>query len=137
MSDATTMHPIFDIAPPEIGTEEIDIRGTKLKVQGIGADDWVTLYKRWPELVRIAATGGNAPDGVGFSPVDAVQMEAAVCAAGFNKLGDEWVERAVINNLSRDERQLLMMTAINLSRPADALGPLLDSGAALEAGSSG
>lgn len=136
MNDAT-MHPIFDIAPPEIGSQEIDVRGTKIKVQGIDAGDWVTLYKRWPELIRLAATGGSAPDGGGFSPVDAVQMEAAVCAAGFGKLGDEAVERAVINNLSRDERQLLMITAINLSRPADALGPLLDGGAVPETGNSG
>lgn len=125
---------IFDIAPPEIGSEEIDIRGKKLAVQGIGADDWVALYKRYPALVRGAASGSLG--AVDVSPVEAVQMEAAVCAAGFGSFGDEATERAVIMNLSRDERQQVMMTAINLSRPGDALGPLLDSDAG-EAGSSG
>lgn len=115
---------IFDIPPPEIGREELDIRGKKLPVQGIGADDWVSLYKRFPELVRGAALGISAVNGE-TSPLEMVKMEAAICAAAFDKYGDEAAELAVINNLSRDERQLVMMTAINLSRPGDALGPLL------------
>lgn len=124
MSDA-----IFDIPPPEIGREELNIRGKKLPVEGIGADEWVALYKRFPELVRGAALG---IDGVNAnaSPLDMVRMEAAICAASFGKIGDEKAELAAINNLTRDERQLVMMTAINLSRPGDALGPLLGSDAA-------
>jgi hypothetical protein len=127
---------IFDIPPPEIGSDTIDVRGKKLAVRGIGADDWVVLYKRYPELVRGAAAGITAA-AVDASPVEMVQMEAAICAAGFGQLGDAGVEMAVIQNLSRDERQQIMMTAINLSRPGDALGPLLDSGAVDRAGNSG
>lgn len=127
---------IFDIAPPEIGSDELDIRGTKIKVRGIGADDWVVLYKRYPELVRGAAMGLSAVADANSSPVDALRMEAAICAAGFGHLDDEKTELAVINNLSREERQLVMMTAINLSRPGDAFGPLLDGDAA-GAGNSG
>jgi hypothetical protein len=126
---------IFDVAPPEIGREIIDIRGKKIAVSGVSAEDWVALYKRYPELVRAAAGGDMS--GSNTSPIDAVQMEAAVCAAGFGSLGDLGVERAVINNLSRDERQQVMMMAINLSRPGDALGPLLDSDATTDAGNSG
>lgn len=126
---------IFDIPPPEIGREELDIRGKKLPVQGISAENWVSLYKRFPVLVRGAALGVN-PENVDASPIDMVKMEAAICAAGLGQSGDDAAELAVINNLSRNERQLVMMTSINLSRPGDALGPLL-AGDAAEAGSSG
>lgn len=128
---------IFDIAPPEIGSKEVDIRGTKLRVSGIGLDDWTVLYIRFPELAKGAAGGAVAVDDGNFKPLEAVQMEAAVCAAGFGMLGDKAAELAIINNLTREERQQVMLTAIDLSRPADALGPLLDGGAAVEAGSSG
>lgn len=134
MNSANGTDTIFDVPPPEIGSEIIDIRGKKLAVQGIGTDDWITLYKRYPELVRGAATGTVTAGDI--APIDAVKMEAAMCAAGFGKLGDGAVELAVLNNLSRDERQLIMMTAINLSRPGDALGPLL-GGDAVEIGNSG
>lgn len=126
---------IFDIPPPEIGREELDIRGKKLPIQGIGTDDWVALYKRFPELVKGAALGVTAAAD-NASPIDMVRMEAAICSAGCDKYGDEATELAIINNLTRNERQLVMMTAINLSRPGDVLGPLLASDAAA-AGSSG
>ena len=123
---------IFDIAPPEIGFKEIEIRGKKLPVHGISAEDWVTLYRRYPDLVRGAVTGISAINGNDVSPIEMVKMEAAICAAGFGQLGKEDVELAVINNLSREERQQVMVNAIDLSRPGDTLGPLLAGDAAEE-----
>jgi hypothetical protein len=51
------MPSLVDIAPPELTAEEVEIRGTKLKVQGISGEGWMTLYARHPVMRALVARG--------------------------------------------------------------------------------
>ena len=120
------MPSILDIAPPELTAEEVDIRGPKLRVQGIGADGWVRLYTRFPEL-RAMLTGNM--DGV--SELAAFSAQVALIAAGLGKPDDAETEQAIMRRLSREDIQLLGQAINRLSQPGHVFGPLLN-GAALD-----
>ena len=116
------MPSLLDIAPPEIGAKEIEIRGTVLRVRGIAAVDWASLYARFPELR--AMVGGGSED---IDRIRAMMAQSALIAAGTGNPGDADVERAAMTNLSADERQSLIEDIIRLSLPGDVFSPLLDA----------
>ena len=116
------MPSLLDIAPPEIGAKEIEIRGTVLRVRGIAAVDWASLYARFPELR--AMVGGGSED---IDRLRAMMAQSALIAAGTGQPGDADVERAAMSNLSADERQSLIEDIIRLSLPGDVFSPLLDA----------
>jgi len=117
------MPSLLDIAPPDIGAKDVDIRGTVLRVRGIAAIDWAILYARFPEL-RIMVGGGSED----IDRLRAMMAQSALIAAGTGKPGEADVERAAMTNLSADERQSLIEDIIRLSLPRDVFVPLLDAG---------
>jgi len=116
------MPSLLDIAPPDIGAKDVDIRGTVLRVRGIAAIDWAILYARFPEL-RIMVGGGSED----IDRLRAMMAQSALIAAGTGKPNDADVERAAMTNLSADERQSLIEDIIRLSLPGDVFAPLLDA----------
>ena len=116
------MPSLLDIAPPDIGAKDVDIRGTVLRVRGIAAIDWAILYARFPEL-RIMVGGGSED----IDRLRAMMAQSALIAAGTGKPGEADVERAAMTNLSADERQSLIEDIIRLSLPGDVFSPLLDA----------
>jgi hypothetical protein len=116
------MPSLLDIAPPDIGAKEVEIRGITLRVRGIAAVDWAALYARFPEL-RIMVGGGSED----IDRIRAMAAQSALIAAGTGKPGDADVERAAMCNLSTDERQSLIEDIIRLSLPGDVFAPLLDA----------
>jgi len=117
------MPSLVDIAPPEIGAKEVEIRGKVLRVRGIAAVDWAALYARFPEL-RIMVGGGSDD----IDRLRAMMAQSALIAAGTGDPGDPDAERAAMSNLSAEERQSLIEDIIRLSLPGDVFGPLLDAG---------
>jgi len=116
------MPSLLDIAPPDIGAKEVEIRGTVLRVRGVAAVDWAALYARFPEL-RIMVGGGSED----IDRLRAMMAQSALIAAGTGKPGDADEERAAMSNLSADERQSLIEDIIRLSLPGDVFAPLLDA----------
>lgn len=122
------MPSLLDIAPPELSAEEVDIRGTKISVRGVTAEEWAQLYARFPALKSIM--GGRAADG---SQLDQVRGEAALIAAGLGKMGNAEIERAVLDRLTAADKRVVLETIGRLSLPGAVFGPLLDE-PALDAG---
>jgi hypothetical protein len=119
------MPSLVDIAPPELTAEEIDIRGTKLKVQGISGEGWMTLYARHP-VMRALVAGRTE----GLSAADTFASQAALIAAGLGQLGDENTERLVMDRLTTEEQRQVVETIVRLSMPGHLFGPLLNGGGA-------
>lgn len=115
------MSTIFDIAPPEAVLKQVIVRGTALALRGVSARDWAALYHRFPELAAAFSDDAVAESG----PLRSLQMRAALVAAGLGQGGNDEIERAVIDNLARDEIRLLSETVVEISHPGDAFGPLL------------
>lgn len=120
------MPSLLDIAPPEITAEDVDIRGTRLSVKGLPAEEWARLYARFPELRAVVA--GRAEN---VSTLAAFAGQAALVAAGLGKPCDGDTEHLVMERLNRDEQQTLVETIVRLSLPGHVFGPLLN-GAALD-----
>jgi hypothetical protein len=120
------MPSLLDIAPPEITAEEVDIRGTRLSVRGLPAEEWARLYARFPELRAVVA--GQAEN---VSNLAAFAGQAALVAAGLGKPGDNNTEHLVMERLGHDEQQRIVETILRLSMPGHYFGPLLN-GAALD-----
>jgi len=116
------MPSLLDIAPPELSAETIDIRGTSLKVCGIGADAWAVLYSRHPDL-RAIVTGRTE----GLSPISMFAAQAALIAAGLGSLGDVEIERAVMSRLTADEAGTIAAMIVRLSMPGHVFAPLLEA----------
>lgn len=119
------MPSLLDVAPPELMAEEIDIRGTKLKVQGITGEGWMILYARHP--VMRALVSGRAE---GLSAVETFAAQAALIAAGLGQVGDAETERLVMDRLTTDEQRQVVEMIVRLSMPGHVFGPLLNGGGA-------
>ncbi len=111
---------ILDIAPPEITAETIDIRGTKLKVSGVRAQDWAVLYARFPELE--AVLNGQRIEG---APIREFAALIAVISAGLGHIGNAEVEGELMDNTTSDEQTMIVEVVKRLSLPGHVLRPLL------------
>lgn len=118
------MPSLVDIAPPELTAEEIDIRGTKLKVQGITGEGWMTLYARHPALRAIVS--GHTE---GLAPAELFASTVALIAVGLGS-GDPKTERLVMDRLTTDEQRQVAEVIVRLSMPGHVFGPLLNGGVA-------
>lgn len=119
------MPSLADVAPPELSTEEVDIRGTKLNVVGLSGEQWARFYAEFPELA--AALSGQT--GEPLWGVKELRAYSAVVAAALGRPGDEETEAMARNNLSREDLSSIVMTAIRLSHPGHVFGPLLNGAA--------
>ena len=119
------MPSLLDIAPPDLMAEEVEIRGTKLKVQGVTGEGWMLLYAR--HLVLRQLVSGRIDD---LPPAETFAAQVALVAAGLGQIGDEDTERLVMDRLTRAELGLLTEAVIRLSMPGHLFGPLLDEGGA-------
>src|SRR5689334_17806046 len=106
---------LLDIAPPEVVTEEVEIRGKRLALRGITNLEMAQLFKRFPllakqiagnrrreELLAIQAlTAGQAAElaQLTIEPDDAlieeIEARPAFIAAGLGKIGNEEFEAGV------------------------------------------
>jgi len=119
------MPSLLDIAPPELSAEEIDIRGTKLRVSGIVAEDWAALYARFPTLRLIVS--GRSGDTV--SPVELLGAQAGLIAAGLGQIGNAEIEHAVVERLGAEDQKAIVEAIMRLSMPGHIFSPLLGAGA--------
>lgn len=117
------MNSLLDIAPPEITSKEIEIRGKKFPIQGISAKEWAVLYARFPELKR-AVSGETVPAET--SVIRALGMWGAVIAAGCGKAGDAAIEQAAVINLTDEEQRDLFGEIVAISHKGAVFGPLLE-----------
>lgn len=109
---------ILDIAPPEVTTETIDIRGTLIEVRGIRNRDWAGLLRRFPAL-RAQVFGITIPDEE--MAVSSIEVMPAVIAAGLVEKADEV---AVVERLSDAEQSAVFATIMRLTMPP---APLAES----------
>lgn len=119
------MPSILDIAPPELSAETKVIRGVPLNLQGIPADQWAVLYSRFPAMRLVVVGGAFTSD----QNIELLKAQLALIAAGMGQLGNDDIERAVLERLTPDERQDIAQTIMKLSVGRN-LGPLLDGAAA-------
>lgn len=129
------MPSLLDIAPPELSAETIDIRGTPLKVTGIGADHWAELYARFPELRAVVV--GRGRDDAPARPLEQFEAQVGMIATGLGSHGDPEIERQIMARLSTPEQTLLVQAIIRLSLPGHVVSPLLRAADALPAARSG
>lgn len=117
------MPSLLDIAPPEIGAKEVEIRGTKLMVRGIPAIDWAHLYARFPEM-RQAVSGRGGGENADRPRL--ILAQCALIAAGTGHIGNPDIERAAMMNITVEEQTMLVEEIVRLSNPGDVFSPLLD-----------
>lgn len=119
------MPSLADVAPPELSTAEVDIRGTKLKVFGLSGEQWMRFYAEYPELAALLSGQTGDP----LWGVKELRAYSAVVAAALGVPGDEKTEAMARDNLSRDDLWLIVGTAIRISQPGHVFGPLLNGAA--------
>lgn len=119
------MPSLADVAPPELAAEEIDVRGTLLKVRGLSGEEWMALYARFPEFA--AVLGGKSDAQI--SGITEVRSQAALIASALGCPGDAATEALVLERLSGDDQRLVMSAAVRLSHPGHIFGPLLNGAA--------
>jgi hypothetical protein len=137
---------LLDIAPPEVTTEEVDIRGTKLVVRGVSNLEYAALLKRFPVLAKSVAgdtrrltllakeklSAGEAlelarliqePEDEMFAGMESAP---ALIAAGLGHPGDAAYEAGVMERLSDAERDQILAVIMRLTVPpkAEDVGPL-------------
>jgi len=103
---------LLDIAAPEITSEEVEIRGTKLVVRGLRARETAALLKRFPVMAKQAA---KAEVDAGDALVNSLESTPAIIAAGLGKLGDADTEALIEDRLSTEEKTELITAITRLT----------------------
>lgn len=129
------MPSLLDIAPPEINSDTVEIRGVPLTVHGVTAAQWAELYRRFPELRAVVA--GRQTDSTNVIP--AFEGQVALIAAGLGNPGDAETENQIIDRLTSEDQRALVEGILRLSLPGHIFGPLRNGhapsrGAAAESG---
>jgi hypothetical protein len=119
------MPSLLDIAAPEITAEEVDIRGTKLTVRGLKAQETAALLKRFPIMAKQAA---KLEVDKGDALVNNLEATPAIIAAGLGKLGDAGTEALVEERLTTEEKILVLAVVTRLT--GEEAGPLARAAAA-------
>jgi hypothetical protein len=134
---------LLDIAPPEVVAEEVDIRGTKLRVRGITNLEMATIYKRFPVFAKMVAgdarrlellailtlTPGQAAElaRLTVAPEDElscnIEIAPAMIAAGLDELGSEEIEAGISQRLSKEEQRTVLAVVMRLTRAPDQAAP--------------
>ncbi len=130
------MPSLLDIAPPEIATETVEIRGMPIEVHGLEARDFARLIARFPAMRRVAQPpvpqGGDGEVVAVDFPTEGVEMIVPIIALGLvEPVGEAVIERL---RLSIDEMMALFNAIMRLTNPpADPLadGGVADAGAPL------
>jgi hypothetical protein len=128
---------LLDIAPPEVASEKVDIRGTKLSVRAISNLEMAVLYKRFPVFAKQVAsdarrlellaipklTEGQAAelDRLTVLPEDGLacdaEMRPVMIAASLGELGNEKFEAGVSERLSKEEQSGVLSVVMRLTYP--------------------
>lgn len=96
---------ILDIAPPEIVTERIEIRGGTIEVRALRQRELAALRFRFGAVDEQTA-------------LDAV---AATIAAALGQLGNKEIEKAVYDNLTDEELAEVWNVVMRLTSPPSPL----------------
>lgn len=123
---------IQDIAPPELATELVLLPrvNAEIEVRGITSKDLLALGKRYPMLIK-QVTGAAIAVEERF--VTNLEVVPALVAAGLGKVGDKDVEKLVQQNLTDEERMMLLQAIMRLTNPepeSEAAGPFVAAAAA-------
>lgn len=121
------MPSLLDIAPPEIVSERVTIRGTEIEIRGIRNRGWAVLMRRFPVL-RQQMAGTTIPDDE--LAVASMEVMPAVIAAG---LVEKVAEEDIADRLTDAEQSELFAAIMRLTNPP---APLAESPAP-EAGQAG
>jgi hypothetical protein len=96
---------LFDLAPPEIVTETLEIRGTPLEFSGVKAKELAALYRRFPALAADQEKRGPAT----------IESMAAMIAAGLGHAGDQKWEQGVDELMTFEEQLRAYAIVANLT----------------------
>ena len=113
------MPSLLDVAPPDLVKRQVDIRGTKVDIEGVRNAVWVQLYDRHPVLAAIVQ---GKVDGADL--LDVMEAQAALIAAGTGHPLDPEHEEAAFANFSAADQQKLVGEIITISMPGEIFGPL-------------
>ena len=122
---------LLDIAPPEVVSERVNIRGTELEVRGIRNREWAALLKRFPELRKQAA--GLAVSEEDMAAVS-IELMPAVIVAGIIDAEHVITEAAVAERLTDAEQAEVFSVIMRLTNPP---APLAESPVAAGRGANG
>lgn len=110
------MGDIFDIAPPELLAEVVDIRGTQLEIRGLSEREWVRLLRRFPQLRNRSAKPEPASVESGDDQALAnLDILAPVIAAGLGKIADNETEAEIAKRLTFVEQMNVFNAVIRLT----------------------
>jgi hypothetical protein len=115
------MPSLLDIAPPEIATERVTVRGVELEVRGLSALDIARVMKRFPDI-RLQSVGKDVP--AEDMLLTSLEATPAIIAAGLGQGGNQEIENQVAIRLSPDEQAALLDAIMTLTNPAGKSGPL-------------
>lgn len=117
------MPSLFDIAPPEIATEAVDIRGMAIEVRGLSARAIARLMKRFPDMRAQSAGRDVSQDDM---LVTGIEAAPAIIAEG---LVEPVPEEEIVRRLSPDEQASLIAAIMRLTNPPAPAGPLAEGAA--------
>lgn len=107
---------LLDIAPPELLTEVLDIRGVQLEIRGLSEREWVRLLHRFPQLRKRSAEAEPASVESGDDQALAnLDVLAPVIAAGLGKIADNETEAEIGKRLTFAEQMTVFNAVIRLT----------------------
>jgi hypothetical protein len=112
------MPSLLDIAPAEISTKQVDVRGVPIDVVGLDAETWAALYREHPVLAKVVR--GEPVEDRGTM----VMAQAALIAAGTGHVQDKAHMGAALR-LSAEEQTQLVSAIVDLSYASEIFVPLL------------
>ncbi len=125
---------LLDIAPPEVLSETIEIRGGTLTLRGFTAREYAGLLRRFPKLgvePEPAAAGGEEgaepiakPPPSGEEMLADFDLQLAIIAAGLGEAGNAQTEAEIDRRLTEAERKQAFDIVTRLTREANPNPPL-------------
>lgn len=114
------MTSLLDIGPL---TEEVEIRGTKLSIQGLTAGHLFQLFSEFPDMRKLLEAGDDSsPQAIMLNL--APDLIARIIAIATGSPGDKEVEAKAKTMGATD--QLVILSAVQRLSFQDGLGPFLD-----------
>ena len=118
------MPSLLDIAPVEIASEVVSIRGTELTLRGLSALEIAKLLRRFEDL-RLSAAGRLVDEADMLCT--GLEASPAIIAAGLGNGGSIEIEKEVSDRLTPDEQKLCIDVIMRLTNPPEPAGPSVPS----------
>lgn len=109
---------LFDIAPPEVATETLVIRGTELELRGVSVRELAILGQRYPWIIeasQASADGKPAAEVALANRAKLLDSIPAFIAAALGHCGEAKYETGVTDRLSDSEQLQVFSIVSNLT----------------------